>query len=135
MTLLIQAYIILVLHDIRVFQIIKYEQSGILQLFGKGKRLRIFQLRITLSLILSILIGSPKWFDQSESLLMSVAIISSEIFFIEFFVDVEGTKDVKQMITLLAITSQFIPQNRRGSERLRKQMVINKHEVNRCKQM
>ena len=26
-----------------------------------------------------------------------------------FFVDVEGTKDVKQMITLLAITSQFIP--------------------------
>ena len=68
MTLLIQAYIILVLHDIRVFQIIKYEQSGILQLFGKGKRLRIFQLRITLSLILSILIGSPKWFDQSESL-------------------------------------------------------------------
>ena len=49
-----------------------------------------------------------------------------------FFVDVEGTKDVKQMITLLAITSQFIPQNRRGSERLRKQMLINTHKVNRC---
>ena len=51
------------------------------------------------------------------------------------FVDVEGMKDVKRLITLLAITGQFIPRNRRGSERLRKQMVINKHKVNRCKQM
>ena len=41
------------------------------------------------------------------------------------FVDVEGTKRVKQMITLLAITSQFIPQNRRRSKRLRKQMLNN----------
>ena len=48
------------------------------------------------------------------------------------FVDVEGTKDVKRMITLLAITGQFIPQNGRGSERLRKQMLINTHKVNRC---
>ena len=32
------------------------------------------------------------------------------------FVDVEGTKRMKQMITLLAITSQFIPQNRPRSE-------------------
>ena len=53
------------------------------------------------------------------------------------FVDVEGMKDVKRMITLLAITSQFIPTNRRGSERLRKladrvrkQMLINTHKVN-----
>jgi len=51
----------------------------------------------------------------------------------EHFVDVEGTKDVKRMMTLLAITSQFIPRNIRGSERLRKQMVINKHKVNICK--
>ena len=29
--------------------------------------------------------------------------------------DVEGTKDVKQLITLLAITGQFIPRSRRGS--------------------
>ena len=48
------------------------------------------------------------------------------------FVDVEGMKNVKLMITLLAITGQFIPQNRRGSERLRKQMLINTHKVNRC---
>ena len=39
--------------------------------------------------------------------------------------DVEGTKRVKQMITLLAITGQFIPQNRCQSERLRKQMLNN----------
>ena len=48
------------------------------------------------------------------------------------FVDVEGMKEVKQMITLLAITGQFIPQNRCQSERLRKQMLINTHKVNRC---
>ena len=41
------------------------------------------------------------------------------------FVDVEGTKCMKQMITLLAITGQFIPQNRCQSERLRKQMLNN----------
>ena len=59
-----------------------------------------------------------------------------------YFVDVEGMKDMKRMITLLGITSQFIPTNRRGSERLRKlvdrvrkQMLINTHKVNRCKQM
>ena len=53
------------------------------------------------------------------------------------FVDVEGTKDVKRLITLLAITGQFIPRNRRGSgtqiRPFRKQMLINKHMVNRCK--
>ena len=56
--------------------------------------------------------------------------------------DVEGTKDVKQLITLLAITGQFIPRYRHGSERLRKlanrvrkQMLINTHKVNRCTQM
>ena len=48
------------------------------------------------------------------------------------FVDVEGTKDVKRLINLLAITDQFIPRYRRGSERLRKQMLINTHKVNRC---
>ena len=32
------------------------------------------------------------------------------------FVDDEGTKHVKWMITLLAIIGQFIPQNRCGSE-------------------
>ena len=31
--------------------------------------------------------------------------------------DDEGTKHVKQMITLLAMTGQFIPQNRHGSKR------------------
>ena len=31
--------------------------------------------------------------------------------------DDEGTKRVKQMITLLAVTGQFIPQNRCRSER------------------
>ena len=41
------------------------------------------------------------------------------------FVDVEGTKRVKQMITLLAINGQFIPQNRCRSEWLRKQMLNN----------
>ena len=51
------------------------------------------------------------------------------------FVDVEGTKDVKRLINLLAITDQFIPRYRRGSERLRKQMLINTHKVNRCTQM
>ena len=53
----------------------------------------------------------------------------------ETFVDVEGTKDVKRLINLLAITDQFIPRYRRGSERLRKQMLINTHKVNRCTQM
>ena len=33
------------------------------------------------------------------------------------FVDVEGTKNVKQMISLLAITGQFILSNRCGSYR------------------
>ena len=49
----------------------------------------------------------------------------SFLFKIQFFVDVEGLKCVKQMITLLAITGQYIPQNRRRSERLRKQMLNN----------
>ena len=48
------------------------------------------------------------------------------------FVDVEGTKNAKQMISLLAITGQIIPQNRRGSKRLRKQMLLNTHKVNIC---
>ena len=43
-------------------------------------------------------------------------------YFHAFFVDVEGTKRVKRMISLLAIIGQFIPQNRCGSQRLRKQM-------------
>ena len=34
--------------------------------------------------------------------------------------DDEGTKCMKQMITLFTITGQFIPQNRCQSERLRK---------------
>ena len=37
--------------------------------------------------------------------------------------DDEGTKRMKRIITLLAITVQFIPQNRPRSERLRKQML------------
>ena len=32
------------------------------------------------------------------------------------FVDVEGMQNVKRMISLLAITGQFIPQNRCGAE-------------------
>ena len=39
--------------------------------------------------------------------------------------DDEGMKGVKQMIILLAITGQFIPQNRHRAERLRKQMLNN----------
>ena len=39
------------------------------------------------------------------------------------FVDDEGTKCVKRMITLFIITGQFIPQNRRQSKRLSKQML------------
>ena len=39
--------------------------------------------------------------------------------------DDEGTKRVKWMITLLAIPGQFIPQNRRQSEQLRKQILNN----------
>ena len=39
--------------------------------------------------------------------------------------DDEGTKHVKQMITLFRITGQFIPQKRRQSERLKKQMLNN----------
>ena len=42
----------------------------------------------------------------------TVAIIA----FSDDFVDDEGTKRVKRMITLLAITSQFITQNRCGSK-------------------
>ena len=42
-----------------------------------------------------------------------------------FFVDDEGTKHMKRMITLFMITSQFIPQNRHRSEQLRKQMLNN----------
>ena len=61
----------------------------------------------------------------------------SLIFERKTFVDVEGTKDVKRLITLLAITGQFIARNRRGSgtriRPFRKQMLINKHKVNRCK--
>ena len=41
------------------------------------------------------------------------------------FLDVEGTKRMKQMMTLLPITSQFIPHNRRRSKQLRKQMLNN----------
>ena len=41
------------------------------------------------------------------------------------FMDVEGMKCVKWIITLLAITGQFIPPNRCRSEWLRKQMLNN----------
>ena len=44
---------------------------------------------------------------------------------IQHFVDDEGTKCVKQMITLFTIPGQFIPQNRRRSKRFRKQMLNN----------
>ena len=65
--------------------------------------------------------------------------ILKEVLTVLVFVDVKGTKDVKRLISLFAITDQFIPWNRRGSERLRKladrvrkQMLINTHNVNRC---
>ena len=41
------------------------------------------------------------------------------------FMDDEGTKRVKQMITLFTFTDQFIPQKRCQSEQLRKQMLNN----------
>ena len=70
------------------------------------------------------------------------SVVTKLLMFTINYVDVERMKDMKRMITLLAITSQFIPQNRHGSERLRKlanrvrkQMLINTHKVNRCEQM
>ena len=42
--------------------------------------------------------------------------------------DVEGTKSVKQMITLLVITGQFIPQNKAAQETDVKQLRL----VDRC---
>ena len=57
--------------------------------------------------------------------LMKISTFSLTMFAQFAFMDVEGTKCVKQMITLLAITGQFIPQNRRLSEQLRKQMLNN----------
>ena len=42
--------------------------------------------------------------------------ISSVLLNVGSFVDVEGMKNVKQMISLLVITGQFIRSNRRGSD-------------------
>ena len=71
--------------------------------------------RITWSLLMILSLSHFTLNDPIISLFLNFK-LENTLPTLHFFVDVEGTKSVKQMITLLVITGQFIPHNRCGSK-------------------